>query len=153
MKTFLLWVSELFCFYLPEYFCVSCRILSGNMIRSVLFSFVGQISFTVLPYRKCLFFSKYSYIFLGKRGTGKTALLQRIEQQLSDPPYKIHIEKLNCKTLKGKSGESLQRHLFPIIVRLICYQPSALIFDDFDVICAKTFSPEPPTPESLYYDR
>lgn len=139
------------------YYEVVNETLENGMLLAVEINLKFNCNENVLIVGKQSLFAKLWLILLayilGKRGTGKTALLQRISQKLTEPQYKIHTELVSCKTIKGKSGESLQRHLFPIIARLIYYQPSVLIFDDFDVICAKTFSPDPPTPESLYYDR
>lgn len=91
-------------------------------------------------------------ITLGKRGMGKTTLTKIISEKLLNQFY-ITTERISCKSVKGKSLDSLHKLLSPVIAKLIYLQPSLLIVEDVDVICGKVPESDAPTQESLYSDK
>lgn len=90
-------------------------------------------------------------IVSGKSGTGKSTLTDVIEADLSQ--QYIYVQRINCKSIKGKSFESLQKLLLPLLTKLIYFQPSVLIIDDIHVLCEKVSDVDEPTQESLYFNK
>lgn len=87
----------------------------------------------------------------GKPGTGKSTIADAIEAHFSQ--QYIHVERINCKSIKGKSLESLHKLLLPLLTKLIYFQPSVLIIDDIHVICEKVRDVDVPTQENLYFNK
>ncbi|XP_025833897.1 peroxisome biogenesis protein 1-like isoform X3 [Agrilus planipennis] len=91
-------------------------------------------------------------VISGKSGSGKTTLLNLIKNKLSDSPFRLHFEIVNCGTLKGKTLDSLSRMLYCNIVRAIYFQPSVILLDDLNAICGKV-EREIQTQESVVVNR
>ncbi|KAL1491690.1 hypothetical protein ABEB36_012251 [Hypothenemus hampei] len=80
-------------------------------------------------------FTPDNVIISGRNGTGKTALITQIAAILSGYPYFVKCQLVECKSLKGKSVESLQKVLHEAFASLTLMQPSLLILDDFHLLC------------------
>ncbi|XP_066147030.1 peroxisomal ATPase PEX1 isoform X2 [Euwallacea fornicatus] len=78
---------------------------------------------------------KENIIITGPPGTGKTTILRYISEKLRSYPYFINMKVVSCKTLKGKSLDSLHKFLGDIINNLVLCQPSFLLLDDLHVLC------------------
>ncbi|XP_066262040.1 peroxisomal ATPase PEX1 isoform X2 [Euwallacea similis] len=78
---------------------------------------------------------KENIIITGPLGAGKTTVLRYIAKKLRSYPYFINMKVVSCKTLKGKSLESLHKFLGDIINNLVLCQPSFLLLDDLNILC------------------
>ncbi|KAF5302145.1 hypothetical protein FQA39_LY10480 [Lamprigera yunnana] len=92
-------------------------------------------------------------LLIGTTGSGKTLLTKTLGEKLLLCPFHIHIEFILCKTIKGKSLDSLSRIFATIFINLINYQPSLLILDDVHILCEKVVVGDALTPESLHFSR
>ncbi|XP_034936999.1 peroxisomal ATPase PEX1 isoform X2 [Chelonus insularis] len=81
-----------------------------------------------------IIYNKENILICGGTGTGKTILCEIIKQQIQQPPYLFHVETINCKKLKGKKVEIVQKFLISTMSNCAYYQPSLLIFDNIDCI-------------------
>ncbi|XP_069678214.1 peroxisomal ATPase PEX1 isoform X2 [Periplaneta americana] len=73
-------------------------------------------------------------LITGKAGSGKTTLAEAICRELSKPPHFVHWFVVQCKNLKGKKVETLQKLMFQWLSECMYYQPAILVLDDLDSI-------------------
>ncbi|KAF5273559.1 hypothetical protein FQR65_LT04557 [Abscondita terminalis] len=98
-------------------------------------------------------FETENYLLVGKSGSGKSKLSKIITEKLSEAPFRIHHETVCCKSIKGKSIDSLSKIFSSKLSTLIYYQPSVLVLDDIHSLCEKVVPGEAPTAESLQFNR
>ncbi|GJQ66945.1 hypothetical protein Trydic_g7959 [Trypoxylus dichotomus] len=82
-------------------------------------------------------------LILGKCGAGKTTVATHFAEKISSKPYYIHVEIIKCKSIKGKSVESLYKLFTNTFLKLVYYQPSVLIIDDIHAICERIVEEDP----------
>uniref|UniRef100_T1IN76 Peroxisomal ATPase PEX1 n=1 Tax=Strigamia maritima TaxID=126957 RepID=T1IN76_STRMM len=78
----------------------------------------------------------------GNRGSGKTSVARAICGQLSQIPFWVFVNVINCKTQKGKRVESIYDEWKKALVEAKFRAPSILLLDDLDVICGFSSSIE-----------
>lgn len=75
--------------------------------------------------------------FLGQIGSGKTTIGKILCQKLSKDPNFVHVTIIDCKSLRGKKVDTVQKMMVQILDNCLYYQPSVLFLDDLDIICGE----------------
>ncbi|XP_056646462.1 peroxisomal ATPase PEX1 [Diorhabda sublineata] len=91
-------------------------------------------------------------LLTGRAGTGKSTILNTVAKYLSNYPYLIFTKHINCKRIKGKTMDSLEKFMSVTFSELILHQPSLLILDDLHVLCENACG-EDDAPNTLYFNR
>ncbi|KAJ8920838.1 hypothetical protein NQ315_015630 [Exocentrus adspersus] len=91
-------------------------------------------------------------IITGRPGTGKTAFLKILNDKLNSYPNFIFTKTIHCKSIKGKTVDSLFKLLSTTFSELVLYQPSVLFFDDLHLLCEPVKGDEA-APNSIYSNR
>ncbi|CAH0557658.1 unnamed protein product [Brassicogethes aeneus] len=91
-------------------------------------------------------------LLTGKSGTGKTTLTKILKEKLSQSPYYMYTETINCKNIKGKTIDSLLKVFSKSFADLVLHQPSILILDDLHVLC-ESVPGEEMAPNAIYFNR
>ncbi|RWS13510.1 Peroxisome biogenesis factor 1-like protein, partial [Dinothrombium tinctorium] len=89
-------------------------------------------------------------LLCGPKGSGKTVLLDFIGKKFADFPHYVTVRKIECKALRGKRVDSLQKHLLKEIFESIYRQPSLIIVEDLDIVASAASKPEESEIEALY---
>ncbi|XP_023248076.1 peroxisome biogenesis factor 1 [Copidosoma floridanum] len=85
----------------------------------------------------------------GATGSGKTTSCKLLGKLLSEPPYFAHVRFVDCKSLKGKKAEVVQKFLTAEVSQAVYHQPSVIFFDDVDSITSVSSSTDENTPDAI----
>ncbi|XP_028136564.1 uncharacterized protein LOC114331258 [Diabrotica virgifera virgifera] len=91
-------------------------------------------------------------LITGKPGTGKSTLLSEIARNLCQYPNFLFIKEVKCKSIKGKTMDSLHKFFSNIFSELLLHQPSVLILDDLHILCENVHGEEA-APNFIYFSR
>ncbi|XP_077915387.1 peroxisomal ATPase PEX1 isoform X4 [Halichoerus grypus] len=80
-------------------------------------------------------------LFTGGKGTGKSTLAKAVCKEASDI-LDAHVEIVDCKTLRGKRLENVQKTLQLAFSEAAWRQPSVILLDDLDLIVGRPAVPE-----------
>uniref|UniRef100_A0A5F9DMK8 Peroxisomal ATPase PEX1 n=1 Tax=Oryctolagus cuniculus TaxID=9986 RepID=A0A5F9DMK8_RABIT len=80
-------------------------------------------------------------LLTGGKGSGKSTLAKAVCQEARDT-LDAHVELVDCKALRGKRLESIQRSLQAAFSEAAWRQPSVILLDDLDVIVGSAAMPE-----------
>ncbi|XP_030883260.1 peroxisome biogenesis factor 1 isoform X2 [Leptonychotes weddellii] len=80
-------------------------------------------------------------LFTGGKGTGKSTLAKAVCKEASDI-LDAHVEIVDCKTLRGKRLENVQKTLELAFSEAAWRQPSVILLDDLDLIVGRPAVPE-----------
>lgn len=80
-------------------------------------------------------------LLTGGKGSGKSTLAKAVCQEACDT-LDAHVELVDCKALRGKRLESIQRSLQAAFSEAAWRQPSVMLLDDLDVIVGSAAMPE-----------
>ncbi|XP_044266288.1 peroxisome biogenesis factor 1 [Tribolium madens] len=104
-------------------------------------------------YKTRSFCKMENILITGKPGTGKTTLAKIIAHKINSSPYFVHTKIINCKSIKGKTVESLHRLLSTTFFDLIHHQPSVLILDNLEILCENVNEGDALSQNTVYYNR
>ncbi|CAG9862927.1 unnamed protein product [Phyllotreta striolata] len=103
-----------------------------------------------------LFSNRYedmeNILIIGKPGTGKSTLLKHLAKTLQDYPYFNYVKLVSCKTLKGKTMDSLGKFFSQAFSDLLVHEPSVLVLDDLHIMCENIQGDEA-SPNYIYFSR
>ncbi|CAH1979790.1 unnamed protein product [Acanthoscelides obtectus] len=91
-------------------------------------------------------------LIIGQQGTGKSSLLRAIQHKVQQYPKYMHIKMIKCKSIKGKTMDSLERLFQNIFHELVLHQPSLLVIDDLHVMC-ENIKDDESAPNAIYFNR
>ncbi|XP_005388079.1 PREDICTED: peroxisome biogenesis factor 1 isoform X1 [Chinchilla lanigera] len=80
-------------------------------------------------------------LLTGGKGSGKSTLAKAVCKEACDT-LDAHVEVVDCKALKGKRAEHIQRALEAAFSEAVWRQPSVVLLDDLDLIAGLPASPE-----------
>lgn len=90
----------------------------------------------------------------GPKGCGKSTLIQSVSDHIQCKHENLHTSTIDCKQLRGKRIESIQKIITKSFNECLQKQPSLLIFEDLDLIAASTDRVEQEMgAEGLYFQR
>ena len=99
-------------------------------------------------------FKSNSLLLYGSKGSGKSSIIDDVISKFNKHPYYVFIQKIDCKSLKGKRIESIEKSWLKLLKEAYHRQPSLLIFEDLDAICSNLIKPEQEhSSDLLYYER
>ncbi|RZC38937.1 peroxisome biogenesis protein 1, partial [Asbolus verrucosus] len=110
-------------------------------------------SLFLFVYNTKVYSKMYNVLITGKGGTGKTTLLKTIQNIITSFPYFIYTKKINCKSVKGKTVESLHKLFVTAFFDLVHHQPSVLILDDLHILCENVNETDALAQNSVYFNR
>lgn len=96
---------------------------------------------------------KNNLLILGKSGAGKTSTASLICSILQGFPHHVHNAIIKCRPLKGKTVESLVKHIVSFIDDCVYHQPSILILDDLECIAGVPEDQDQNSQASSYFKR
>ncbi|KAJ1520189.1 hypothetical protein ONE63_004402 [Megalurothrips usitatus] len=92
-------------------------------------------------------------LILGKSGCGKTSTANTICNHLQGSPHYVYNAVMKCRPLKGKTVESIFKHLQSFIDECVYNQPSILILDDLECIAGVSEDQDQSSQASAYFNR
>ncbi|XP_045471118.1 peroxisome biogenesis factor 1 [Harmonia axyridis] len=93
------------------------------------------------------------YLITGDIGTGKSKIVEKMKNSLCQCPNFIYSEVVQCKSLKGKTLDSLHKVFSTILENLIAHEPSILLIDDLHILCKSIPDSDAHLQNTVYYDR
>nr|CAI5837445.1 unnamed protein product [Callosobruchus analis] len=112
---------------------------TGSVLQSALDIFSGKDTFG-------------NVLLIGQQGTGKSSLLRAIMHKVQLHPKYMHINLIKCKTIKGKTMDSLEKLFCNTFYDLILHQPSLLLIDDLHIMC-ENIKDDESAPNAIYFNR
>ncbi|XP_043511745.1 peroxisome biogenesis factor 1 isoform X1 [Frieseomelitta varia] len=100
---------------------------------------------TQLPFE----YEPENILISGVVGSGKTTVCKILIEKLQKPPYFVHTHMIDCRSLKGKKAETLQKIIVTALTECIYYQPSILFLDDLESITSASMNDEENTPDAI----
>ncbi|XP_076222599.1 peroxisomal biogenesis factor 1 isoform X2 [Nomia melanderi] len=94
-------------------------------------------------------YDRENILISGDVGSGKTTVCKMLCEYLENPPYFVHTQMIDCRSLKGKKVEMLQKIITTILGECAYYQPSVLFFDDLESITNASANDEENTPDAI----
>ncbi|XP_045201588.2 peroxisomal ATPase PEX1-like [Mercenaria mercenaria] len=93
-------------------------------------------------------------LLTGPKGSGKTTLGKALCKKMTELPNLAYTNAIDCKPLRGKKVETIQKVLELIFDEAAWRQPSLIFLDDLDHLCGAPAGPEfEMTGEALYSAR
>nr|XP_003707760.1 PREDICTED: peroxisome biogenesis factor 1 [Megachile rotundata]XP_012151141.1 PREDICTED: peroxisome biogenesis factor 1 [Megachile rotundata]XP_012151142.1 PREDICTED: peroxisome biogenesis factor 1 [Megachile rotundata] len=93
-------------------------------------------------------YDRENILISGALGTGKTTVCKILTDYLQKPPYFVHTHAIDCRSLKGKKAEMLQKILINALNECVYYEPSVLFLDDIESITNASTNDEENTPDA-----
>ncbi|XP_028926421.1 peroxisome biogenesis factor 1 [Ornithorhynchus anatinus] len=80
-------------------------------------------------------------LLTGPKGSGKTTVAKAVCREASDG-LDAHVEVIDCKALRGKRFENVQKYLEAAFAEAVWKQPAVVLLDDLDHLVGAPASPE-----------
>ncbi|XDV34733.1 hypothetical protein PO909_004862 [Leuciscus waleckii] len=80
-------------------------------------------------------------LITGAKGSGKSSLSRALCRKASEE-LDVHIQVVDCKTLKGKRADNIRQRLEEVFEQAVWRQPSVVLLDDLDHVTGAATSPE-----------
>ncbi|XP_076762251.1 peroxisomal biogenesis factor 1 isoform X2 [Xylocopa sonorina] len=100
---------------------------------------------TQLPFE----YDRENILISGEIGSGKTTTCEMLINHLRSSPNFVHTHMLDCRSLKGKKAEMMQKIITTSLIECIYYQPSVLFLDDLESITNASMNDEENTPDAI----
>ncbi|XP_064615805.1 peroxisomal ATPase PEX1-like [Liolophura sinensis] len=110
----------------------------------------GQRPLTQIVYPSMIGLNMGVLLITGARGTGKSTLAKALCRKVAGLPCLAYTSVLECKGLKGKRPETIQRLLEKLFDELSWRQPSIVVLDDVDVLAGSNSGPDEMSAEAQY---
>ncbi|XP_011877701.1 PREDICTED: transitional endoplasmic reticulum ATPase isoform X2 [Vollenhovia emeryi] len=87
-------------------------------------------------------YDRENILICGDVGSGKTTLCKMLIERYRGAPCFVHTHVIDCRSLKGKKVETLQKMITSVMSECVYYQPSALFLDDLESITNASLNDE-----------
>ncbi|CAL7940371.1 unnamed protein product [Xylocopa violacea] len=94
-------------------------------------------------------YDRENILISGEIGSGKTTICKMLVNYLRSPSNFVHTHMLDCRSLKGKKAEMMQKIITTSLTECIYYQPSVLFLDDIESITNASMNDEENTPDAI----
>nr|XP_033334649.1 peroxisome biogenesis factor 1 [Megalopta genalis] len=94
-------------------------------------------------------YDRENILIAGDVGSGKTTVCKLLCEYLENAPYFVHTQTIDCRSLKGKKVEMIQKILITALSESIYYQPSVIFLDDVESITNASANDEEITPDAI----
>ncbi|XP_076671558.1 peroxisomal biogenesis factor 1 isoform X3 [Andrena cerasifolii] len=94
-------------------------------------------------------YDRENILISGEVGSGKTTVCKILTEYLRSAPYFVHTHSIDCRSLKGKKAEILQKTLTAALTECAYYQPSVLFLDDLESITNASMNDEENSPDAI----
>ncbi|XP_076292104.1 peroxisomal biogenesis factor 1 [Lasioglossum baleicum] len=94
-------------------------------------------------------YDRENILISGDVGSGKTTICKLLREYLENEPYYVHTQMIDCRSLKGKKAEMLQKILITALHESAYYQPSVIFLDDLECITNASTNDEENTPDAI----
>ncbi|XP_076242599.1 peroxisomal biogenesis factor 1 [Calliopsis andreniformis] len=128
----------------------SLRKVSTRHLRNILFECQLALDLSLGLRRQLNFeYARENILISGEVGSGKSTICKVLIEHLRSPPYFAHTHMIDCRSLKGKKAEILQKIIIAALTECVYLQPSVLFLDDLESITNASTSDEENTPDSI----
>lgn len=79
-----------------------------------------------------IIYDRENIIICGDIGSGKTTLCRILSEKMVEAPNFVYTRTVECRKLKGKKSEAIQKILISLFNDCSYYQPSIIFFDDLE---------------------
>lgn len=83
-----------------------------------------------------------SLLIHGPKGSGKSFLINHILQKYSREPHFSYVKVIDCKSLRGKRVDALEKYFSRELAEGVYRQPSIIVLEDLDRIVGSPSKPE-----------
>ncbi|XP_071557616.1 peroxisomal ATPase PEX1 isoform X1 [Temnothorax nylanderi] len=87
-------------------------------------------------------YDRENILICGDVGSGKTTFCKMLIERYRDAPCFVHTHVIDCRSLKGKKVETLQKIITSVMNECVYYQPSILFLDDMESITNASLNDE-----------
>lgn len=87
-------------------------------------------------------YDRENVLICGDVGSGKTTSCKMLIEHYREAPCFVHTHVIDCRTLKGKKVETLQKIITSVMSECAYYQPSILFLDDLESITNASLNDE-----------
>ncbi|XP_078046831.1 peroxisomal biogenesis factor 1 [Augochlora pura] len=94
-------------------------------------------------------YDRENILIAGDAGSGKTTICKLLREYLENAPYFVHTQIIDCRSLKGKKSEMLQKILTTALNESAYYQPSVIFLDDLESVTNASANDEETTPDAV----
>ncbi|KAG7207684.1 hypothetical protein KM043_009303 [Ampulex compressa] len=94
-------------------------------------------------------YDRENILLCGDLGSGKTTFCKIVMESLRKAPHFVHTHFMDCRSLKGKKMEILQKLITAALSECAYYQPSVLFLDDLESITSASSNDEETTPDAI----
>ncbi|KAL1457668.1 hypothetical protein WDU94_007873 [Cyamophila willieti] len=115
-----------------NYTPVSTENLFLNHLNDTLSSILAQIHTSLMSHH----IYQDNVLVIGPEGCGKTTLCKAIQEQLYNSPGSIYCQVIDCKSMKNKIPNVIEKSLRDILSKASYMEPACVILDEVDVLCS-----------------
>ncbi|KOC60225.1 Peroxisome biogenesis factor 1, partial [Habropoda laboriosa] len=94
-------------------------------------------------------YDRENILISGEAGSGKTTICKILAKYLQSAPYFVHTHMIDCRSLKGKKAEMLQKIITTALTECTYHAPSVLFLDDLESITNASTNDEENTPDAI----
>ncbi|KAL6424824.1 hypothetical protein ACFW04_010032 [Cataglyphis niger] len=87
-------------------------------------------------------YDRENILICGDLGSGKTTICKILIERYREAPCFAHTHTIDCRSLKGKKVETLQKIIISAMNECVYYQPSILFLDDLESITNASLNDE-----------
>lgn len=87
-------------------------------------------------------YDRENILICGDLGSGKTTICKILIERYHETPCFAHTHMIDCRSLKGKKVETLQKIIMSAMNECVYYQPSILFLDDLESITNASLNDE-----------
>ncbi|KYM98485.1 Peroxisome biogenesis factor 1 [Cyphomyrmex costatus] len=87
-------------------------------------------------------YDRENILICGPTGSGKTTVCKKLIERYCEAPCFVHTHMIECRSLKGKKAETMQKIITSVMNECVYYQPSILFLDDLESITSVSLNDE-----------